>query len=77
MFECHICYDSPVEPVVTKCGHIYCWKCIYKWIKQPNSTLVCPVCKGGVSVETLTPIYAKGNSDDPRKKTEDDIPKRP
>ena len=22
-FECMICFDTPHEPVVTKCGHLY------------------------------------------------------
>lgn len=39
--------------------------------------MLCPVCKSGISKEMLIPIYTKGNSDDPRKKTEQDVPKRP
>lgn len=32
-FECHICSEpNPNEPVVTLCGHIYCWPCIYQWL---------------------------------------------
>lgn len=28
-FECVICMETAKEPVVTKCGHLYCWPCIY------------------------------------------------
>jgi hypothetical protein len=28
-FECSICMDVAKEPVVTKCGHLFCWPCIY------------------------------------------------
>ncbi len=28
-FECTICMDIAKEPVVTKCGHLFCWPCIY------------------------------------------------
>lgn len=28
-YECTICLESAQEPVVTKCGHIFCWPCIY------------------------------------------------
>jgi RING-type zinc-finger len=30
-FECNICYELAHEPVVTLCGHLYCWPCIYRW----------------------------------------------
>ncbi|TNV76281.1 hypothetical protein FGO68_gene4063 [Halteria grandinella] len=74
-FECNICYEIANEPVVTSCGHLYCWICIYQWMNQPKETLLCPVCKSGISKETVIPIYTKGNAEDPRKKHE--IPKRP
>ena len=32
VFECTICLESAKEPVVTKCGHIFCWPCIYSVI---------------------------------------------
>lgn len=28
-YECSICIETAKEPVVTKCGHLYCWPCIY------------------------------------------------
>lgn len=28
-YECAICMEIAKEPVVTKCGHLYCWPCIY------------------------------------------------
>ena len=65
-FECNICYELAAEPVVTSCGHLYCWTCIYQWMNQPKETMLCPVCKSGISKETVIPIYTKGNSDDPR-----------
>ena len=59
---------------MTQCGHLYCWKCIYKWMEQPRETLVCPVCKSGISQEKLTPIFTKDNTEDPRKKKSEDAP---
>ena len=29
-FDCHICYDTAREPVVTLCGHLYCGPCLYR-----------------------------------------------
>ncbi|KAL5572976.1 hypothetical protein UlMin_022573 [Ulmus minor] len=66
-FECNICLDSANEPVVTHCGHLYCWPCIYKWLQvqntsdeldQPN----CPVCKANISHASLIPLYGRGTS---------------
>ena len=29
-FECNICLELARDPVVTYCGHLYCWPCIYR-----------------------------------------------
>ena len=29
-FECNICYEIAQSPVVTLCGHLYCWPCLYR-----------------------------------------------
>ena len=30
-YECNICYEMAREPVVTYCGHLYCWPCLYRY----------------------------------------------
>jgi len=92
-FDCSICLDSVHDPVVTLCGHLYCWPCIYKWIqfqapssesqenqKQPQ----CPVCKTEVSESSLVPLYGPGQTTKPMKPSKGKaphlgvvIPKRP
>ncbi|KAG2681839.1 hypothetical protein I3760_11G162500 [Carya illinoinensis] len=68
-FGCNICLEPAHEPVVTLCGHLYCWPCIYKWInvkissdepehQQPK----CPVCKANISQNSLVPLYGRGTS---------------
>ncbi|KAL3763623.1 hypothetical protein ACHAW5_001045 [Stephanodiscus triporus] len=33
-FLCSICLDIVSdEPVVTRCGHLYCWSCLYTWLE--------------------------------------------
>lgn len=32
-FSCNICFEAVAEPVVTQCGHLYCWPCLYRWIE--------------------------------------------
>jgi hypothetical protein len=32
-FSCNICLEAVTEPVVTQCGHLYCWPCLYQWLE--------------------------------------------
>ncbi|KAL0283967.1 UNVERIFIED_CONTAM: Pentatricopeptide repeat-containing protein, mitochondrial [Sesamum angustifolium] len=67
-FDCNICLDSCHEPVVTLCGHLYCWPCIYKWLHVRSSSFEsdqrpeCPVCKAYISTSSLVPLYGRGKS---------------
>lgn len=73
-FECNICLELVQDPVVTFCGHLYCWPCIYHWISNdgynhldedpPNYQRKhpgCPVCKAEVSLKTIIPLYGRGS----------------
>jgi len=51
-FECNICFEAASEPVVTVCGHLYCWGCLAEWMERAS---ICPVCKAGVKTETVRP----------------------
>ncbi|GLT29714.1 hypothetical protein SLA2020_045600 [Shorea laevis] len=67
-FDCNICLDSVQDPVVTLCGHLYCWPCMYKWLHfrsmssgiQDQKQQHCPVCKAEVSQASLIPLYGPG-----------------
>lgn len=66
-FDCNICLDLVQDPVVTLCGHLYCWTCIYKWLQSPTNAYVkqqpqCPVCKSEISDKALIPLYGRGQS---------------
>ncbi|KAJ1389747.1 Zinc finger, RING-type [Sesbania bispinosa] len=69
-FDCNICLDSVQDPVVTLCGHLYCWPCIYKWLHSRSVTSEdeeeqkpqCPVCKSEVSQSSLVPLYGRGQT---------------
>jgi len=85
-FDCNICLDFAADPVVTLCGHLYCWPCIYEWLRpsvvsasSENTTLSrqqCPVCKAALSADSLVPLYGRGGTS---KKSLDGtvIPRRP
>uniref|UniRef100_A0A5B6YP32 E3 ubiquitin-protein ligase RMA n=1 Tax=Davidia involucrata TaxID=16924 RepID=A0A5B6YP32_DAVIN len=86
-FECNICLDSVHDPVVTLCGHLYCWPCIYKWLHVQSSSPEsdeqpkCPVCKANISHSSFVPLYGRGTSpsESDAKKPQLDlvIPRRP
>lgn len=39
---CQLCNEIRTEPTSTLCGHIFCWTCIHKWLKQRSE---CPICR--------------------------------
>jgi len=63
-FACNICLDNVTDPVVTLCGHLYCWPCLFRWLQTLHSN--CPVCKAGVSPESVIPLFIRGCERDPR-----------
>ncbi|EEF34780.1 E3 ubiquitin-protein ligase RMA3 [Ricinus communis] len=89
-FSCNICLDSANDPVVTLCGHLYCWPCIYKWlqVKRTSSDVdeqqqqpSCPVCKANISSNSMVPLYGRGtsqsNSETKKGSVDAAIPRRP
>jgi E3 ubiquitin-protein ligase RNF5 len=86
-FECNICLDMAEEPVITLCGHLFCWKCIYEWMRPRNPTNTpadleqaecpCPVCKSLVNRSRLIPLYGRGQSRSSTGDPRDRIPDRP
>ncbi|CAD6246772.1 unnamed protein product [Miscanthus lutarioriparius] len=75
-FECNICLDVAKEPVVTPCGHLFCWPCLYRWLYAQSPFCECPVCKGVVLKENITPIYGRG-SEEGESTANPDLPPRP
>ncbi|KAM0005157.1 putative transcription factor C2H2 family [Helianthus debilis subsp. tardiflorus] len=77
-FDCNICLDMASDPVVTYCGHLFCWPCLYRWLHIHSDVKECPICKGEMTMKTVTPIYGRGN---PTRVVEEDsslkIPNRP
>ena len=57
--KCLLCKQSVKQPVVTRCGHMYCWNCIRNPLPRP-----CPQCGLQITKETLTSIYGD-NSETP------------
>ncbi|KAJ8043908.1 hypothetical protein HOLleu_11220 [Holothuria leucospilota] len=74
-FECNICLDTAKDAVVSRCGHLFCWPCLYQWLETRPNRQTCPVCKAGISKDNVIPLYGRGSSNqqDPREK----LPPRP
>ncbi|KAK6938781.1 hypothetical protein RJ641_032289 [Dillenia turbinata] len=79
-FECNICFDLAQDPIVTLCGHLFCWPCLYRWLHLHSHSSECPVCKAVVEEAKLVPLYGRGKTyTDPRTKSIPgiNIPNRP
>ncbi|CAH1420203.1 unnamed protein product [Lactuca virosa] len=79
-FECNICFELAEDPIVTLCGHLFCWPCLYKWLHIHSRSQECPVCKALIQQDKLVPLYGRGKTQtDPRSKPlpEFEIPHRP
>lgn len=68
---CPICLDDIQDLAITKCGHKFCWDCLYQTHKSKESTstiIKCPSCNTLISnkevyllKENPTPSNAEGN----------------
>ncbi|KAK1424917.1 hypothetical protein QVD17_20258 [Tagetes erecta] len=77
-FDCNICLEMARDPILTCCGHLFCWCCFYQLSYVDSNAKECPVCKGEVTDSSITPIYGNGK-DQPVLKLESGvkIPPRP
>ncbi|KAL1927186.1 hypothetical protein VTP01DRAFT_5149 [Rhizomucor pusillus] len=75
-YECNICFDTATHPVLTLCGHLFCWSCLAQWLHAQSRNPTCPVCKAGCGRDKVIPVYGRGREEkDPR--TDPSIPTRP
>ncbi len=43
MTDCSICFENKKDNIKLNCGHIYCNRCIKKWLTEKSNT--CPTCR--------------------------------
>jgi hypothetical protein len=55
------------EPVVTLCGHLYCWPCLYRWLQVQSHCRTCPVCKAGVEKDKVRRARVHGGGSSSRR----------
>ncbi|XP_058729419.1 uncharacterized protein LOC131601582 isoform X2 [Vicia villosa] len=61
-YDCNICLEVARDPVLTCCGHLFCWPCFYQLSYVYSRAKECPVCKGEVTEAGVIPIYGNGNA---------------
>lgn len=61
-FDCNICFDMARDPVLTCCGHLFCWPCFYQLAYVYSNAKECPVCKGEVTETGIIPIYGNASA---------------
>lgn len=80
-YDCNVCLAMAREPVLTCCGHLYCWPCFCKlpFVSSNSTVRECPACNGEVGDDNIIPIY--GNGSEPERKDGEEagfkIPARP
>ncbi|KAJ0095738.1 hypothetical protein Patl1_17291 [Pistacia atlantica] len=67
VFDCNICLHSARDPILTCCGHLFCWLCFYQVPYIYSYVKECPVCKGDVKDSSIIPIYGNGDDDNAHK----------
>ncbi|XP_030837524.1 helicase-like transcription factor isoform X1 [Strongylocentrotus purpuratus] len=67
--ECCICLDSIEDPVITRCAHVFCQRCIGEVINAEKERACCPLCRQAVSRDSLVHV-PKDRSDTENEDTE-------
>ncbi|KAK7273690.1 hypothetical protein RIF29_14749 [Crotalaria pallida] len=59
VFNCPICMEPLIEPMSTKCGHIFCKNCIRSAI---SAQAKCPTCRKKITVRELIRVFLPSTS---------------
>ncbi|KAG8220127.1 Pex12 amino terminal region-domain-containing protein, partial [Butyriboletus roseoflavus] len=51
---CTLCLEERTDSCATECGHLFCWNCIVGWGREKAE---CPLCRQGLNLTRLLPIY--------------------
>ncbi|KAJ1893019.1 hypothetical protein LPJ66_006008 [Kickxella alabastrina] len=58
---CPICLSPPVASRVTKCGHIFCYSCVLRYLsyatEDEHDAKKCPICWAAITYDDLLPVH--------------------
>ena len=76
---CAVCrvdeHKELIEPVITSCGHLFCWPCLYMWVKTAGRDYECPMCR--LLVSAVTSDLSRGKHRAEEEVLQSRIPRRP
>ena len=76
---CAVCrveeHEELIEPVITSCGHLFCWPCLYSWVKTAARDYPCPMCR--LLVSAVTSDLSRGKYRSEGEVLQSGIPRRP
>lgn len=52
---CRVCSDPPEDPVVTMCGHVFCYQCVSEYVTGEDNTCPVPECKEQLGSDVVFP----------------------
>ncbi|KAI8323835.1 hypothetical protein GQ54DRAFT_257617, partial [Martensiomyces pterosporus] len=59
--SCPICLSPPVAARVTKCGHVFCFPCVLRYLSMDSEkgadTKKCPICWEPIAGDDLLPVH--------------------
>ncbi|KAK8883864.1 hypothetical protein M9Y10_042964 [Tritrichomonas musculus] len=58
-WNCPICFDKLRSPVVTHCGHVFCYDCIDRWLMKSDK---CPMCTNHINRDELIVVPGHGET---------------
>ncbi|KAM0983200.1 hypothetical protein TB2_010582 [Malus domestica] len=50
---CRVCKDPPEDPVVTMCGHVFCYQCVSEYLTGDDNTCPAAECKEQVGSDVV------------------------
>lgn len=59
--DCAICYDTPTDPLITACKHVFCRACIIRAIQLQHK---CPMCRNQLTEDSLLEPAPEDAGDD-------------